>query len=101
MKENMAQNQKLPFAPSDELQLYYNDAYMKERERFNNIFGVIDEDALAPNQVETVYVEPSPEKYVTVEEFKKSKGKARFWVITTLIFAAATIVLALKTFGIF
>ncbi len=101
MKENMAQNQKMPFAPSDELQLYYNDAYMKERERFNNIFGVIEEDALAPKQVETVYVEPSPDKYITVEQFKKAKKGKGLFVFTTIILAAATIFFALKYFNVF
>jgi hypothetical protein len=100
MKENIAQDQKLPFAPSDELQLYYNDAYMKERERFNNIFGVIDEDALAPNKVETVYIEPSPDKFVTMAKFKKAKKKINFFVITTLIFAGISVFYILKTQGI-
>ncbi len=97
----MAENQKLHFGPSDELQSYYNDAYMKERERFNNLFGVIEEDALAPSKVETVYVEPSPEKYVTVEDYKKTKRLSGFFIFTTVIFAAAAIVLALKFFQVF
>lgn len=101
MKENIAQNQKIPFAPSDELQLYYNDAYMKERERFNNIFGIIEEDALAPKQVETVYVEPSPDKFVTMQEFKKAKKKASFLLFTTIVFALATVALVLKVIGLF
>lgn len=101
MKENMAQDQKTPLAPSDELQLFYNDAYMKERERFNNIFGVIEEDALAPKQVETVYVEPSPDKYITVERYKKIKGGTAFFIFTTIIFAAAAIFFGLKYFNIF
>lgn len=94
-------NQKMPFAPSDELQLYYNDAYMNERERFNNIFGVIEEDALAPKQVETVYVEPSPEKFVDIKQYKKAKRSRGFFVFTTLIFAAAAVVFALKYFNVF
>jgi len=101
MKENTVKNQKMPFAPSDELQLYYNDAYMKERERFNNIFGVIDDDALAPNQVETVYVEPSSDKYVTMKQFKGAKRKIGFFVFTTLVFVAATVILVLKSLAIF
>lgn len=101
MKDNMSQNQKMPFGPSDDLQLYYNDAYMKERERFNNIFGVIEEDALAPKQVETVYVEPSPDKFVSMKQYKKAKSTTGFFVFTTIALAAATIFFALKYFNVF
>lgn len=101
MKDNMAQKQKLPFAPSDELQIYYNDAYMKERERFNNIFGVIDNDALAQNQVETVYIEPSPEEYVTMKQYKKTKKSLGIFIVSTILFAGAAVFFLLKTLSVF
>ncbi|NLL55630.1 MAG: hypothetical protein GX242_00240 [Clostridiales bacterium] len=101
MKDNISQNPKMPFGPSDELQLYYNDAYMKERERFNNLFGTIEEDVLAPKQVETVYVEPSPDEFVSVSAYKKAKRSARFFATAAIVFAAAAVVFALKFFSVF
>lgn len=85
-------------APSEELQIYYNDAYMRERQRFNDIFGIIEQDE---PEKEKVYIEPSPEEYVTVKKFKKVKRTANIFVVTTLVLAAAVIVLALKLLNVF
>ena len=35
-------------SPSEELQIYYNDAYMREKQRFNDMFGIIDEPQQNP-----------------------------------------------------
>lgn len=85
-------NKSLPFGPSDELQLYYNDAYMKERERFNSLFGVIDDDALSANKVETVYIDPSPDKFVEIKVYKKAKKVSLFWMCVAFLCAAAAAV---------
>lgn len=88
----------------DELHIYYNDAYMKERERFNSIFGIIDggEDAPAIEQpvAKTVYVEPDPKDYVPMAKHKKTKRALTAFVIISVIAVAAAAVLALMKFGI-
>ena len=67
--------------PSDELQIYYNDAYMREKQRFNDIFGIIEHEEEKPQ--ETV-VAPNLDDYVPVAEYKRVKKKLKgyrfaFW----------------------
>lgn len=93
-----------PNAPGNELHVYYNDAYMKERERFNSIFGIVDSTEDSPDieqpVKETVYVEPSADEYVPIKKYKKVKGALAAFVIIAIIGVAAAAVFALNFFGI-
>ncbi len=78
--------------PSDELQIYYNDAYMREKQRLNEIFGVIPEDAPV---VKNEHVEETDmSDYVTLKQYKKMKRRAGALAFFTVLFAVAAIVLA-------
>ena len=84
--------------PGDELQIYYNDAYMRERQRLNDIFGVIAEEQ--PVVEKEVVVEPDMSDFVHVREYKKMKRRAAALGVFTAIFAIATVVLVvLKVLG--
>ncbi len=84
--------------PGDELQIYYNDAYMRERQRLNDIFGVIEEEQ--PVVEKEVVVEPDMSDFVHVGEYKKMKRRATALGVFTAIFAIATVVLVvLKVLG--
>ena len=52
-------------SPSEELQIYYNDAYMREKQRFNDMFGIIDEPTKLteqPSGQPTPYSQPFAER---------------------------------------
>ncbi len=92
--------------PSDELQVYYNDAYMREKQRFNDMFGLLEEDVPAPDAVKKLSVENQAAKidmsqYVPVKKYKKVKSTATIFVILTIICAAAAAFFGLKYLGIF
>ena len=80
-------------APSDELQVYYNEAYMREKKRFNDIFGIIEQEE---QEKEKVYIPPSPEEYVTVKRYKRLLNVATAFISLSIILGAATVVLLLK-----
>ncbi len=80
-------------APSDELQVYYNEAYLKEKKRFNDIFGIIEPEE---QEKEKVYIPPSPDEYVTMKKFKRMQNVATTFIALTIIFAAAAVILGLK-----
>lgn len=84
-------------SPSDELQIYYNDAYLREKQRFNDIFGIIEHEEEKPKE-EAPSVDLS--EYVPIAEYKKVKKKLRgyriaFWV-TFVAFIALLIVFLIK-----
>ena len=80
-------------SPSDELQIYYNDAYLKEKQRFNDIFGIIETEKPV---AEKVYVEPSLEEYVEKKKFKKVKRIATLFIVLTIALAVVVALFALK-----
>lgn len=79
-------------SPSDDLQVYYNDAYMREKQRLNEIFGVIVEDT--PTVKSEHLVEPDLSDYVLKSDYKKLKRRLGFFVVTTVVFAVLAIALA-------
>ena len=88
--------------PSEELQIYYNDAYMREKQRFNDIFGIIEQPAEEKPQ-ETP--EPDLNDYVHIDEFKKLKKKLRgyciaFWCVLAVAIAMIIIFLRVNVFSI-
>lgn len=84
-------------APSDELQVYYNEAYLREKKRFNDIFGIIEQEE---QEKEKVYIPPSPDEYVTMKKYKRLQNVATAFIALTILFAAAAVVLGLKFFNI-
>ncbi len=82
--------------PADELQVYYNDAYMREKQRLNSIFGVIEEDQPVI-QTERI-IEPDMDEYVPIAKYKKVKRKAGWLTFFTIVFAVATVALAVIHF---
>ncbi len=44
MENQSNQNQNQLTVEEKNILTYYNSAYMKERERFNNVFGLLEED---------------------------------------------------------
>lgn len=81
--------------PGEELQVYYNDAYMREKQRLNDIFGIIEEEA--PTVVEKV-IEPDMSDYVHISELKKQKRRTAVLAVFTAIFAIATVALVVLKF---
>lgn len=91
--------------PSDELQVYYNDAYMREKQRFNDMFGLLEDDVPAPDAVKRICIENAQNQidlseYVPLKKFKRVKSTATFFVLTTIVLAAATAYFVLKFFSI-
>ena len=83
-------------SPSDELQIYYNDAYLREKQRFNDIFGIIEPEEEKKEEAPAINLDD----YVTLEEFKKVKKKLKgyciaFWC-TFIAFIAVLAVLIIK-----
>lgn len=89
--------------PKDTLQNYYKDAYMRERERFNSMFGTIefnppyeapvyaDNDTLQNNeQVANI----APQK-----KLKKTKRALCVFVILTIAALGAAAYFAAKLYG--
>ena len=69
-------------SPSDELQIYYNDAYMREKQRFNDMFGIIErpeeEHALPSPETQQAFVAQQPKEsddYVPVAKYEKMRKK--------------------------
>lgn len=120
MKKNKAEAQGAPNAaeerqestlnlstlrPSDELQVYYNDAYMREKQRFNDMFGLLEDDVPAPDAVKRLSQDSSAPSidmscFVPLKKYKKAKSTATFFVVLTIICAAAAAFFALKYMNI-
>lgn len=91
--------------PSDELQVYYNDAYMREKQRFNDMFGLIDDDTPAP-EAKKLFAESDQSDidlsdYVSIKKFKRVKRTAIFFVVLTFVCSAAAALFALKYLSVF
>lgn len=91
--------------PSDELQVYYNDAYMREKQRFNDMFGFLEEDVPAPDAVKRICIENAQKEmdmsaYISLKKHKKVKSTATVFVLLTLVCAAAAAYFALKFLNI-
>lgn len=92
--------------PSDELQVYYNDAYMREKQRFNDMFGMLEDDSPAPDAAKRLFAESNQDnidlsEYVTLKKFKRVRSTATIFVLVSLVLAAATAFFALKFLNIF
>ena len=81
-----------------ELQSYYNDAYIKERERLNAMFGRVDTYPVV--QKEVVYKEKEPDysKYVTMDKYKKESRAVGWLAFFFTVAALAAIALAVIHF---
>lgn len=88
------ERESVNMAPSEDLQIYYNDAYMREKERFNEIFGIIEPKE---QPKETVYIQPDMKKYVSKKSYKRAVG---FWAFAAICASAGVAVCLLKIFGV-
>ena len=71
---------------SAELQTYYNEAYINERERLNSMFGRIDTYPIVEKEI--VYRDPDYTNYVPRAKYKKKSVAAG---VLGVLFAIATI----------
>lgn len=95
------ETQKKYSLPLDTLQAYYNNAYMKERERFNSMFGVLPnnppfENPEYYNKNESTE-EPVPqEPQVPLAKYKKLKGALTAIVILGILSLGAALFFAIS-----
>ena len=97
-------------SPSEELQIYYNDAYMKEKQRFNDMFGIIDEPKAAPQQQQPDYTPPyvvqpnapAGEDYAYAaalqrekKQKKKLSGVAKFFIALAVVLVIVGIIMGI------
>ncbi|MBR1747689.1 MAG: hypothetical protein IJ735_05725 [Clostridia bacterium] len=82
-------------APSEELQIYYNDAYMREKQRFNDMFGIIEtsepvKTSVQPDPTPVEQASASEEEYVPLAEYEKlrrKKSRMKFGLAITITLA--------------
>lgn len=84
-QEQVAPNHDIGFIPNEQLQTYYNEAYINERERLNAMFGRIDAPVI---KKEIIYRDPDLSEYVHISKYKK---KARCATVLGILFAIATV----------
>lgn len=86
VKEQVApQQHDASFIPNEQLQTYYNEAYINERERLNAMFGRIDAPVI---KKEIIYRDPDLSEYVHISKYKK---KATCAAVLGMLFAIATV----------
>lgn len=90
--------------PKETLQTYFKDAYMRERERFNSMFGTLEynppfeyPDYKKEEAIETQVV---VEDEMLVKKYKKAKRTATAFVILTVIFLGAAAFFGANYFGL-
>ena len=67
VKEQVApQQHDASFIPNEQLQTYYNEAYINERERLNAMFGRIDAPVI---KKEIIYRDPDLSEYVHISKY--------------------------------
>lgn len=84
--------------PPDTLQSYYKDAYMKERERFNSMFGTLDYNPPYEEPICKETQQQEQEEMVSKKKYKKAKGAVAAFVVLTVVFLASTAFFAAKFF---
>lgn len=106
--ETPAKYEPVATPEQNNLQTIFSDAYMRERERFNSIYGTLDnnppfqytdymEKTVAPvvpveEDVDDVQAEQiAAEDTVPLKKYKKAKGWAVFFLITTAIAVGAVV----------
>lgn len=89
--------------PQETLQTYYKDAYMRERDRFNSMFGTIEynppyERPIYP-ETETLQKNVMQEDMVPKKKLKKSKRALSIFIVLTIIAIGAAVYFASKAYG--
>lgn len=85
------------------LQTYYKDAYMRERERFNSMFGALDYNPVyeAPIYEEKAATETVvAEEVVPAKKLKKARGALAVFIILTIAFLGAAAYFGAKAFNL-
>lgn len=84
----------------DTLRAYYKDAYMRERERFNSMFGTLDYYPPYEEPKEEIDIDEILADTVPKQKYKKAKRCIATFAVLTVVFLASTAFLALKHFSI-
>jgi hypothetical protein len=101
MKEIDKKDDQQPTVSQEALQTYYKEAYMRERERFNSMFGALEYN---PVYEAPIYQEATPEQPVETEpmvpqiKLKKARRALAVFVILTIGFLGAAAYFAAKVF---
>ncbi|MCR4662223.1 MAG: hypothetical protein K5765_09550 [Clostridia bacterium] len=83
----------------EHLQVYYDNAYLAERERLDSIFGPLELfDTAKEVKEKIVYKDPDLTNYVEKKLYNKQKKRSIFWCITTCCFLVAAVVFAVLYF---
>lgn len=105
-EDNVLEENKEGAVQKETLQTYFKDAYMRERERFNSMFGTLDynppfdytdynkKEETAETQKEIL------EDMVPLKKYKKSKRATVAFVILSLIFLGAAAFFGANYFGL-
>ncbi len=90
-----------PTVSQETLQTYYKEAYMRERERFNSMFGALEYNPVyeAPIYEEESDATAVTEDVVPAKKLKKARGALAVFVILTIAFLGATAYFGLKAFN--
>ena len=100
-KEDALSQQESGFSlPPETLQAYYRDAYMRERERFNSMFGTLDYNPPYEEPICKEKAEEPQEEMVPKKKYKKAKGALASFIVLTVVFLATTLFFAAKFFEI-
>ena len=84
-ENNNGYTQESVISPA-ELQTYYSEAYINERERLNSMFGRLDTYPIVEKEI--VYRDPDYTNYVPIKKYKKKCAAA---TVLGILFAIATL----------
>ena len=84
------------FVPDDKLQSYYSEAYVRERDRLNAMFGRLDTYPIVEEKIVTR--EPDYSQYVRKEEYNKKKKCCTAMTVLFVLSLVAAIVFACLKF---
>lgn len=102
-EDKISENNKNSVIPKETLQTYFKDAYMRERERFDSMFGVLEynppfEYPEYQKEEHQAEIKRIIESTVPKKKYKKNKKARTAFVILTLIFLASTLYFGAKFF---
>ena len=88
---------------TETLQAYFKDAYMKERDRYNSMFGVLDNN---PPFEYKVSQREEPQEIARVDisstkKLKKVKRTKNVFIVLSLVLLGAVVFFAGSYFGLF
>lgn len=90
--------------PTEMLQDYFKDAYMKERERYNSMFGVLDNNPPFEYKIfkkDEQTQKTNHELLSLKRKYKKARRAKNVFVVFSLLLLGAVIFFAGSYFGLF